>query len=136
MTVQRPLPLLSPAEERSDPFWSEARERRLTFQECEDCSRAVFYPRRHCPWCGSSCLRSQTSAGLGRVYSYTIVRAHPSEYFAGRVPYAVAIVSLDEGFRMIAEVTGDADLLQIGAQVSLDWDTSQELPVPIFHTVG
>jgi uncharacterized OB-fold protein len=70
------------------------------------------------------------------VYSYTIVRAHPSEYFAGRVPYAVAIVSLDEGFRMIAEVTGDADLLQIGAQVSLDWDTSQELPVPIFHTVG
>ena len=49
-------------------------------------------------------------SGLGEVYTYTVVRNAPAG-FEGQAPYVVAIVRLDEGPMVTAQLTdlGDAE---------------------------
>jgi uncharacterized OB-fold protein len=68
---------------------------KLGFQRCTDCGAAIFYPRVLCPACGSVTLEWQTSGGRGTVYATTAVYRRDAE------PYNVALVDLDEGFRMM-----------------------------------
>ena len=83
----------------------------LRYQECVRCSRAVFYPRVLCPHCGSPDLQWAASAGRGEVYSTTAIRRREETY-------NVALVDLDEGFRMMARVEGmPADQVRIGLPV-------------------
>lgn len=73
---------------------------KLAYQFSPDTGRAVFYPRMFCPFGGKAPLEWRSSAGLGAVYS--ISRVHPIK----GEPYNVALVELDEGFRMMAAVEG------------------------------
>jgi uncharacterized OB-fold protein len=81
------------------------------FQRCEDC-RAAIHPRRVlCPACGSRRLADETSAGRGVVYSTTTV-------YRREAIHNVALVDLDEGFRVMSEVVGIApDDVRIGMGV-------------------
>ncbi len=52
------------------------------------------------------------------------------------MPYAVAWIDLDEGPRMLANVTGveePADELAIGQRVQLEWEEHEELCIPLFR---
>jgi len=131
MSDQRPLPVFEPGQVETDVFWSHAQRKELVYQRCA-AGHLVFYPRGHCTTCGTAELEVLTSRGVGTIYSFTVTRAHPSEYFAARVPYVVGLVDLDEGFRMLSEISGDIDGIRIGARVRLAWDTSGDLPVPVF----
>ncbi len=84
----------------------------LAYQQCQDC-RAVVHPRRHaCPVCGSRRLDGRTSAGRGTVYSTTTVHRREG-------PHNVALVDLDEGFRVMSEVAGvEPDDVRIGMDVT------------------
>jgi hypothetical protein len=79
---------------------------------------------------------SYGSAGFGTVYTYTVVRQHGHPFFRARAPYVVAYVDLDEGFRMLAEVVGDPDTVQIGQRVAVDWEDHDEVSVPVFRAAG
>src|SRR5215210_7995317 len=82
---------------------------KLGFQRCRDCSLAVFYPRVLCPVCGSVSLEWLTSGGRGVVYATTAVYRRDGE------PYNVALVDLEEGFRMMSRVEGvPAEEVEIG----------------------
>lgn len=84
----------------------------VPFQSCDRCRAAVFPPRVLCPACGATELRWNRSAGLGTVYSVSVL--FPRE----RPPYPVVLVDLDEGFRMMSTVTGvPAEEVRIGARV-------------------
>ncbi len=86
----------------------------LLFQRCDACAAAVFPPRVVCPSCGGADLSTEQSAGLGEVYSTTAVAARDGE------PYAVCLIDLDEGFRMMSTVTGVAAAdVEIGSRVTL-----------------
>jgi len=86
-------------------------EGRLRYQRCEDCGRAVFYPRVVCPHCGSEALAWHDSAGLGTVYSTTTTRSRSGDY-------NVALIDLDEGFRMMCTVRDEHDEeVRIGERV-------------------
>jgi hypothetical protein len=52
----------------------------------------------------------------------------------GRVPYAVALVDLQEGVRMLTNVVDcDPESVQIGQQVSLAWESlSDGRNLPVF----
>ena len=50
--------------------------------------------------------------GGGRVHSHSIVHRAPSPAFRERVPYVVALVDLEEGPRMMANIVGD-DALEV-----------------------
>lgn len=61
-----------------------------------------------------------TFAGTGEIYSFTTVQAAP-ESFVGQSPYVVALVKLDEGRLITAQITDlDADdPPQIGDRVEM-----------------
>jgi uncharacterized OB-fold protein len=85
----------------------------LRYQRCGDCSAAVFAPRVLCHRCGSTALNFEVSAGLGTVYSSTAVTQRDS------ASYAVSLVDLDEGFRMMTSVVDiDAEDVEIGMRVA------------------
>jgi uncharacterized OB-fold protein len=114
------------------PFWEATRERLLTYQVCRSCGGVVFYPRSHCTHCTSQDLETRTSAGRGSIYTFTVIRQHGHPFFRGRVPYVVAYVDLDEGFRMLAEVEADPATVGIGQRVEVRWEDGGDVRVPVF----
>jgi uncharacterized OB-fold protein len=129
MNAARPLPIVDVA---TDVFWRHAQDHEIAYEQCTACGEIVFYPRGHCTNCGSLSLDVQTSAGRGEVYSLTVVRLHPDPFFAARVPYVVAIIQFDEGFRMLGEIVAPVEDVSIGSRVQVEWDDSQPVSVPLF----
>lgn len=130
----RPLPSLDDPDTR--PFWEASRDQQLRYQICQGCKRVVFYPRQHCPYCLGLDLRWATSSGQGTIYSLSVVRRSRHPYFADKVPYAVAMVDLDEGFRMLSNIVGVADPgaeLRIGQRVSVEWEEHESVSLPLFR---
>jgi len=71
---------------------------------CESCSVVAFPPRDACPDCGSLSVVPRRLSGRGEVYSYSTVFAGPNG-FAEYAPYVVALVKLDEGPMLAAQLT-------------------------------
>ncbi len=100
---------------------------KLGFQECRYCSSAVFYPRVLCPVCGSLSLEWRTSGGRGVVYATTTVYRRDDE------PYNVALVDLEEGFRMMSRVEGvSAEEVGVGLRVRFEVRGEEDGPVAVF----
>lgn len=122
-----------PPDPDTAPFWAAARERRLTYQTCDECTATVFYPRRHCPTCLSRALTWRESAGLGEVYTFSVVRVSRDPRFVDRVPYCVAWIDLAEGFRMMSNVVDvEPDSVEVGLAVRVTWRSSGEWLLPVF----
>src|ERR1700742_1310448 len=84
----------------------------MAYQWSPEANRAVFHPRIICPFSGSDRLEWRGSAGLGAVYATTVT--HPRE----GVPYNVALVDCDEGFRLMSRVEVIApEAVRIGMRV-------------------
>jgi uncharacterized OB-fold protein len=88
----------------SAPFWAAAAEGRLVLQRCDGCTRFVWYPRAICPACGSTSLTWSAASGTGTVYAVSVHHRPSRADLADVVPYAVVLVDLDEGVRMMARV--------------------------------
>lgn len=127
-------PLPTPTAETAH-YWSAALEGRLKVQYCRACARHQFYPRRFCTQCLSDGIEWVQASGRGRVYTYTVchVAGHPA--FESRVPYAIGMIELDEGVRMLAGIVGqDLQHLAIGAPVEVCFEQiSNEIALPMFR---
>ena len=89
----------------------------LLGSRCTKCGTAYFPRRPLCPNCRSrGNIEDFTFSGKGKVASWTIIRTAP-EGFERDTPYAVAVVELDEGARLIGQLTGDIKGLGIGKMV-------------------
>jgi len=107
------MPLPQPqANADSLPYWNAARERRLLIRRCKACGERHFMPRHLCPYCWSDQLEWVESKGTGRIHSYSIVHRAPTATFAAATPYVIALVDLDEGVQMFANVVGH-DALEV-----------------------
>ena len=107
----------------SQPYWAAARERRLVIRKCKACGELHFMPRYLCPVCWSDRLEWVDAKGSGSVHSFTIVRRASDPAFAALVPYEVALVDLDEGPRMMANIVGiDALAVKIGDRVQVTFE--------------
>jgi uncharacterized protein len=128
----RPAPALSAD---SEPFWSAAREHRLTAQECGSCHRLRHPPRPICPHCHSTNWSLRELSGRGTVYSYAIVEYPPLLDLA--MPALSALVDLAEGVRLLTALVGiDADDIRIGLPVELRWESARDgFEVPVFTPV-
>jgi uncharacterized OB-fold protein len=89
-------------------FWSAAREHRFVLQRCMDCGETRFPPRFRCPNCGRNDSEWVIASGRGKVLSYVVVHQRLHSAFDSFLPYAVALVQLDEGPRMLAMVIESA----------------------------
>lgn len=111
--------MIVPAEtELTAPYWEGARRGELRLQHCRDCGRCWHPPSPICPDCRSRNCEWRASAGLGTLHSFTVAEhaAHPA--FEGRTPYAIALVALDEGPLVVANLRECAPAeLRIGLRV-------------------
>ncbi len=76
----------------------------LTGEVCPHCDAKIFPPRDVCPECGGEAKTEYAFSGLGEVYSHTTVYNAPEGYQSS-VPYSVALVKLDEGPVVTAQLT-------------------------------
>ncbi len=104
---------------------------KLGYQVSGGDGKPVFFPRVLCPRTGSTDLIWHVSAGLGTVYATTVVHGAQSERFN------VALIDVDEGFRLMSRVEGIApEAVAIGmrVQVAVHRPADDE-PYPVFLPV-
>lgn len=129
----KPLPAPDPD---SAPFWQACREHELIVQRCAECGEHRYPPRPVCPQCRSRASDWARSAGMGRVFSWIVVRHPvPREVYGDDVPYVVALIELDEGVRMASNIIGcKPDEVRAGMRVEIVFDdVTAEVTLPKFR---
>src|SRR5690554_4963175 len=131
-----PRPLPQPTLD-TEQYWAGALKQQLLVQRCQHCSRYQFYPRAFCTECLSDELEWVQASGQGRIYTFTICRIAPSPAFKKFLPYAAAIVELDEGARMLTNILeSDITKVAIGARVTVCFQrVSDDCNLPQFKLV-
>jgi hypothetical protein len=118
-------------------FFESAAQGALVVQRCSACGHRQFYPRLLCTACGGE-PAWETTSGRGTVHTFTIVRQNAMPPFKDLLPYAVAMVELDEGVRMMGNITGcPVEEVKIGLRVeAYAIDCGDGLAVPFWRPLG
>lgn len=116
------------------PFWAATRDRRLVLQWCRTCEQPIHYPRDACPRCLGDELEFRSSPGVGTVYAVSVMPKPANPLMAGREPYVMALVDLDEGVRIMSNIVGiDPGAVQVGMAVRVTWERlSDDRYLPLF----
>jgi hypothetical protein len=86
---------------------------------CEACGKKIFPPRDICPNCEAPAKTPYTFSGLGEVYSYSTVY-HAPEGYQDNTPYTVALVKLQEGPLVTAQLTDvEPEKVSVGMPVEM-----------------
>ncbi len=92
----------------------------LVGEVCPNCDGKIFPPRDVCPYCADDERQPDFKfSGQGEIFSYTTVH-NPPEGYEESAPYTVALVKLEEGPLVTAQLTDvDQDDLEIGMPVEM-----------------
>ncbi|WP_190083102.1 bifunctional MaoC family dehydratase N-terminal/OB-fold nucleic acid binding domain-containing protein [Streptomyces longisporoflavus] len=129
---KRPRPVIN---RDNAGFWEGVARHQLLVQRCGGC-RALRFPwLPGCNACGSLEWDTVEASGEGTVYSYVVMHHPPFPAFDP--PYAVGLVELAEGVRMVSNVVGvPGDKVRIGQPVRLEFrQVDAELELPVFRVV-
>ena len=131
---KRPLPEPTP---ETAHFWEGTRQGELRLQRCEECSHAYFPPRPFCPRCASRRVAVFKASGRATLYSY-VIHHRPVPGFTP--PYAIAVVALEEGPRMMTNLvevaqTPEALILDMPLEVSFA-KQDDTITLPLFKPAG
>jgi uncharacterized OB-fold protein len=109
---------------------------RLEASKCTGCGKINFPPRLVCPFCSSREFETVKLSDEGNILTYTIIRV-ASETFSRETPYAVAIIEVNDGARLMAMIA-DTDLnnVAIGKNVKLVFRKIQDEGVSGLHCYG
>ncbi len=102
-------------------FWREIPNRyNLVGARCGNCNKVLFPPRYICPYCRRmGKLEPYRLKRRGKIFSYTIIHA-AANGFEDQAPYALAIIELEDGPRLTAQVTDcNTDEIKIGDEVEI-----------------
>lgn len=106
----RVKPLPTPDSD-SNAYWQGLNEGKLLLQHCSECGNVQFYQQAICRKCGSDHLEHRAASGRGKVHSFSVVHRAPGPAFKGDTPYAVLLVELEEGPRMISSFVGSDPMM-------------------------
>ncbi|MHB8465425.1 MAG: bifunctional MaoC family dehydratase N-terminal/OB-fold nucleic acid binding domain-containing protein [Acidimicrobiales bacterium] len=126
----RPRPSLT----KDNEWWFVAlRDHKLLIQRCTSCGALRHPPRPMCDRCQSVEWDTVEASGRGTIYSFVI--NHYPQVPAFDYPLPVALVELEEGTRLVANVAGiEPGDLEIGTAVEVEFvDHDPELTLPAFH---
>lgn len=130
----KPLPAVTG---ELEPFLEAARSHRLVVQRCKQCGRHRFPPREICSDCLSNEAEWVPASGKGEVFSFNVMHQvyHPG--FAPEVPYAVVLIKLVEGPKMISNLVGvKPHEITIGMPVEVVFErVSDDITLPKFKPV-
>ncbi len=96
--AKRPRPQPTP---ETQHFWDGTRAGEIRLQRCDACAHTYFPPRPFCPKCGGRKVTVFKASGRASLYSY-IIHHRPVPGFTP--PYAIAVVELAEGPRMMTNI--------------------------------
>jgi len=128
--MPRPRPSVT---QDSSFFFEGAAEGKLLIQRCTSCGLLRHPPRPSCPQCQSLDWDAVESAGNGTVFSYVVV--HHPQIPAFDYPLPIAVVALDEGTRLVADLIGvTPEDVRIGMPVRVEMvAVDDELTLPMFR---
>jgi len=111
-------------------FWREIPQRyNLIGNKCENCGKVFFPPKESCPICRRNSIGKMKELklrGRGQIESYTIIHVAP-ENFEEQVPYPIAIIKLEEGPKVTAQIVDcELDDVKIGMNVESTFRRIQE----------
>jgi len=106
----------------TQPFWDGCARGELMLQRCLDCGKPYFYPRPICPACGSVNVEWFTASGQATLYSY-----------------AIAVVELAEGPRMMTNIVGVPNTpedLVLDMALQVTFEQRGDISLPVFTPTG
>jgi uncharacterized OB-fold protein len=114
----KPLPLMEgPAGE----FYQYCKNQELRFQRCTRCGTWRHVPRDMCAQCGSWKWEWAKSSGRGKLFTWTVVALPMHPAFKDEVPYAVCLIEMEEGPRIVSRIVDVAP-----------HDLRMDMPVEVF----
>jgi uncharacterized OB-fold protein len=101
-------------------YWrAESTRYGLIGETCLTCHMPIFPPRDVCPHCTDAGQELRAFSGKGQVYSFSTMHDAPAGY-AEYQPYTVALIKLDEGPLVSAQLTDvDNDDVRVGMPVEM-----------------
>lgn len=90
---------------------------RLMGSRCERCHEVTLGVNRVCPNCGGEQIKAVPLSREGKLWTYTVVRYKPPGNYRGPepfVPFAMGLVELPEGLRVLAPLEGEPEQFKIG----------------------
>ena len=120
-----PLPIVT-AETRT--FWEGCNAGEVRYQRCDACGEVQLVPRALCSRCHADALAWHRASGFGAVLTYTTVK-RPPPAFRDRAPYVIAMVDMEEGFRLMVNMREGREA-EIGSRVRIVFrqEDGQALP--------
>lgn len=92
---------------------------RLVASKCKSCGTIHFPPKKICKKCRSKDMEEVELPRSGKLLTFSIVR-YPPEEFVEYAPYAVGVVELENGVRVLAQITdADVEELRTGIEVEM-----------------
>ncbi len=127
---KRPRPALT---QDNRFFFEGAQQHKLLIQRCTNCGALRHPPRPACARCRSFEWEAITASGRGTIYSYVV--NHYPQIPAFDYPLVVALVELEEGTRLVANVADiTPETIAIGMPVIADFtDFDEDLSLPVFR---
>jgi len=131
--ARRPRPVVN---RDNAGFWDGVERHRLLIQRCTDCGTLRHPWLPGCNACGGLDWETVETSGEGVVYSYVVMHHPPFPAFDP--PYAVGLIELTEGVRIVSNVVGvPYDKVRIGLPVRLEFrrydDEDGALVLPVFR---
>lgn len=127
----RALPQPTP---ETQHFWDGTLAGELRLQRCDTCAKIYFPPRPFCPACASREVSVFKASGKAKLYSY-VIHHRPVPGFTP--PYAIAVVELEEGPRMmtnIVECPQTPEALQLDMPVEVVFEPQNDkITLPLFR---
>jgi uncharacterized protein len=94
---------------------------RLEAGQCTKCGKVHFPPRLVCDACGAKTFEKTVLPDIGKLVTYTVIRTPPSD-FVDQAPYAVGLIELENGVRLMAQITDCApEEMAVGKAVKLEF---------------
>jgi|TARA_B100001123_G_C15315032_1_gene1025823 uncharacterized OB-fold protein len=126
--VPRPTP-------ETQHFWDGCKDGKLILQRCKETGKAYFPPRPFSPFNGSKDVETFEASGKAKLYTY-MINHRPARGFDDG-PYAIAIVELEEGVRMMSNIvdcdqTPEALQLDMPLEVVFE-EISDDISLPQFR---
>ena len=133
---RKPIPVPTP---ETQFFWDKCKEHELWLQRCQTCQHVFFYPRMHCPECLSEDVPGFRASGKGTLWTY-MINHRPVPGFEDDAPYAIAVVQLEEGPRMMSNIVGIENtpenlVRDMPLEVVFE-DATEEISIPKFKPAG
>jgi len=130
----KPIPVPS---EDSRLYWAATKRHELCLQRCQECGAFRLPPAPLCPECTALGGEWTKVSGRAKVYSFVIFHRAYHKAFEKDLPYAVAVIELKEGPRLLSNIVGitpDQICCDMPVEVTFE-DITPDTTLPKFRPI-